>query len=1137
MSRPLRKQQDPVTVDEITLQNQRRASAPDSSAWVAANAGSGKTFVLTQRVKRLLLAGVRPEKILCLTYTKAAAANMANRILSDLAAWVNLPEPELRKVIADLDGRTVQQIKETELRRARQLFALALETPGGLKIQTIHAFCDALLHQFPFEAGIAGQFQILDDLSRDAMIAEAFERLLRSNQEATKLAVRKLLLGYAPEKLKELITKNYSRLVAVEGNFKSCIYAAFNLDEAINEASILNEIITGAAITQAQWPQLLAAFESAIDRGNKKDKSTRNAFTMKRACAASLQNCARAYLDLFLSGDGDLYTKSYFPGAKFRETYPEYAAKLYDELERLVPFNDMLRRLDAAENALAFLKVADGVCNEVERQKAAQGLLDFADIISRADTLLNSDAAPWVRYKLDQGVDHVLVDEAQDTSEAQWSVIRGLTQEFFVGQGPRDVLRTIFAVGDDKQSIFSFQGAKRELFEIERERVASASRDVGLSFSSVSLNLSFRSSPVILKAVDAVFSNALAALEVTGEETFPPHEAAKQKLPGQVEIWPLELPAEKSSVDAFDHPFLSAESQHPRARLATKIAAHIASDVKAGKVQAGDVIILVRTRNALFENLIRELKSQGLPVAGADRLILNEHIAAVDLLALGQAVLLPEDDLTFAALLKSPLFGLEDDDLFALAYDRPASLIESLKRRAPEKPLWNQAYEQFLLWQTRAQQCRPYEFYARILGEDGMRRAFLARLGSEANEILDEFLNATLAFESNATPTLQNFLKFMSETRAEIKREMQQGQNEVRVMTVHNAKGLEAKWIVLADTVDQPGKAQLGDFYEIETEQGRALTWATGEKNRIGAIDAAKNAAEALQLGEYRRLFYVALTRAEQRLTICGASLKKEIPEDSWYGFAQTALLPLCVEEKDAQGRVWRWIMKSGDLAQVPQSDQNDDKVLLSRLLWFDKRTSFVPPPLILNPSKADTAHVENTGVLAPEIARARGTLLHRLLEHLPRYPQESHRARAQYFLDRRAPAFSVAQKKELIDEALAVLALPQAEEIFGSDALTELWINADIVLPNGKPAIVQGQVDRMILRPDTLHIIDYKSGFAPQPSLVPQAYLAQLALYREALKTLVEKRIIKCYLLWTSVPRLDEIGVPALAQAFAKLA
>jgi ATP-dependent helicase/nuclease subunit A len=1131
----------PFDVDSVTLNAQRKASDPKVSAWVLANAGSGKTFVLAQRVKRLLLCGIKPEKILCLTYTKAAAANMANRILGDLAAWVRMPKKDLQATLAALEGCPSQRITEKDIDQARRLFALALETPGGLKIQTIHAFCDALLHQFPFEAGVAAGFQILSDVEQNAMIAKAFEKVLLSPEGAELQGyVSSLLCEKTPEELRghvKTCCERFGSYFRAHEDIKAHIYAGLGIDAALTEDVLAKQILGEGSLAYALWPDLVAAL---VQTGDERDK--KHAALFERALASKGINRARDYLQIFLNEKAMMRSPSAFPSAAFKKAWPQFTLLLHGELARLSPLQQQLSLIDIAQDTRALFQIAKAVWLEIEAIKTAKGLLSFSDMIERADSLLNSESAPWVRYKLDQGVDHVLIDEAQDTSAMQWRVITGLVQEFFAGKGARENLRTVFAVGDDKQSIFSFQGANRELFDIERKRIAKASKDAQLGFEEVSLHLSFRSSSAILQAVDQVFASAEAAKDVTSGESFPPHQAAKHSLPGFVEVWPPEMPHAKDDITAFDHPFSASISNSPRARLAERIAAEVLCAVNAGECRAGDVLILVRTRNSLFETLLKELKKAGLPVAGADRLVLNDHIAVMDLMALGDAVLLPEDDLNFAALLKSPLFNFSENDLFELVHARGLPLVQALDRRAHERPNWQQAYSRFLVWKDDAQNHRPYEFFARVLGKDGGRSAFHARLGAEAGEVLDEFLNAALAFEASAIPTLQNFQKFMRDTRSEIKREMQQGQNEVRVMTVHNAKGLEAKWVILADTLDKPGKAQLDSFYELHTGAGQALIWAPGEKNRFGIISQAKDRMQNNQEGEYRRLLYVALTRAEQRLTICGASGKDKIADNSWHYFVHQALTPLSAKEVDAEGKIRRWVIKTGDsLSQTPLPEKAPHKERTESPAWQFTAPREPAIPFILRPSLLSDQGIEavdsSEDNLNSALARERGILLHRLFEYLPRIPQEKRAEAAKNFLEKKAPHFSLESRAGLAAEAINVLAMPHMQIFFNKDAMAEMALNATINLPDGRIVIVQGQTDRVALTPEALHIVDFKSGKAPARQQIPEAYLSQLSLYREALKPLAGSRRLRSYLLWTSIARLDEIDSQTLDRALAKIA
>lgn len=1134
------------SVDPVTLQAQRRASDPQASAWVSANAGSGKTHVLAQRVKRLLVSGVAPEKILCLTFTKAAASNMANRILSDLAAWVRLDERELRRVIAQLDGRSEAKVTAKELKRARQLFARALETPGGLKIQTIHAFCDALLHQFSFEAGLAGKFQILDDAQNEFLVASAFERVLREAEEdsAVRDALLALLGDHRPQSLRDML---FHKLDALRP-----LLAAENLQERIAEAAGLSAqaderafeaLILNGALPPESWVGVIQTLENGGASDQKQAEKLKTAL-QKKDLARAL-----AYLDLYLAKTGEFLKEGSLASKKIREANPQLCDKLAREWARLRPIHEQFLLYQAAKKTLSFLAVARAVSRHVERQKAARGLVSYGDLILRAGELLNREGAAWVRYKLDPGIDHILIDEAQDTSEAQWHVLHGLTQEFFAGEGARPVTRTFFAVGDDKQSIFSFQGAEPRLFDEERKRVRHMSLEASKRFEDVTLNLSFRSSSTILESVDRVFLQSLASAGVTATANFPPHQAAKRHLPGRIEIWPLERKGVQRDIEGFDHPFdEDRDEEQPRLRLARRVAEDIGKALRREPVQDGDatrlmrasdVLVLVRTRGQLFEALLREMKRLGLPVAGADRLVLTEHIAAQDLIALGDAMLLPDDDLTYATVLKSPLIRFDDDDLFALCHSRERPLHQVLKERAGERPHWQMAQAKLENWRTRALCCRPYEFYARVLSEDNGRRDFYRRLGSEAGEVLDELLNTALAFETARTPTLQNFLGLLRASDSEIKREMQQGQDEIRVMTVHNAKGLEAKWVILADTVDMPGAQQLDSLYPLSSQKGKSVIWAPPKSKRVGLLQKACDNLLEKQGAEYRRLLYVAMTRAEEKLTICGAEGKGETAEDCWYALVRNALQPVAREEAAANGETVRWVIGSSRGEEAGREAQVQAPSETEIPLWTTRRLQERAAQISIAPS-----HAAAENALAPRSeqeraarAKKRGVLLHRLLEHLPQVPFEKQRQAAQSFLQRMGQEFSQEQHEALIREAMMVIALPEMQALLRHASQGEVPIAADLVLPDGRRASVEGQIDRLVMAPDAIHIIDFKSGQAVYDGIYPEAYVSQLGLYREALKPKAAGKPIHCYLLWTEIPRLDEVLAVAMERSLLKVA
>ncbi len=576
------------------------------------------------------------------------------------------------------------------------------------------------------------------------------------------------------------------------------------------------------------------------------------------------------------------------------------------------------------------------VIERYRAEKERRGLLDYDDLIDKTLALFGRVSAAWVLYKLDLGIDHVLIDEAQDTSPKQWDVVRALVAEFFAGEGARgDVKRTIFAVGDEKQSIFSFQGAAPRQFaemrrEFERLHVASQ-----LGFEFREFKYSFRSGPVVLGAVDTVFRRPEAYVGLSADAEHTLHEAIRDQAPGLVEIWEMIAPEEKREIEGWDAPFDTTSETTPTVKLARRIANAIkdwkarreaVSDLQTGALRAlrdGDILILVRQRGPLFEAVIRALKVAGIAVAGADRLMLTDHIAVMDLIALADALLLEDDDLALATVLKSPLFGWDEQQLFDVAWKRKGSLRRALNAKQNE-PHVADAVARLNSLSLFARSETPFAFYARVLGPEGARARILARLGHEATDALDEFLNLALDYERREAPSLQGFAAWLRASPTQIKRDMEAGRDEVRVMTVHGAKGLEAPVVILADTTTRPSGSReprllmlpaSGDAPEAPDRMVWAAARATDVPPVAEARERARNAAE----DEHRRLLYVAMTRAADRLIVCGARGQNKAPEGCWYDLIHDALVPVALElsSADDDGKIWR-IHKAPDFFEAP---------------------------------------------------------------------------------------------------------------------------------------------------------------------------------------------------------------------------
>ena len=912
----------PVAPSDSTQSRQHRASDPRASAWVSANAGSGKTYVLTQRVVRLLLDGVPPSKILCLTFTKAAAANMSMRVFRLLADWTRLDDAALALA---LGGMGLERPDATMLTRARRLFARTVETPGGLKIQTIHAFCERLLHLFPFEANVAAGFEVIDDRRRADLLTAARDRVLsegvRDEDGALGRALRDLAAETGASAFDDLLREamGHRRLVlrALRDDPSGARYAAdlrraFNLGPDESEADIARAMMEDG-IAPTEWIDLATLFETGSVNDKKAAEKLR-----KAARAATADEKLETYMGVFLTDK--LKPRAQVVTSAISKHRPDLPARMEKEQERLAGLLDRRKAAALVTRSRALLTIAGAIFAGYEDSQRRRGLLDFDDLIERTSNLIQKADAAWVLFKLDAGIDHILVDEAQDTSPEQWDILAKLAEDFLSGASARTLTRTFFAVGDEKQSIYSFQGAEPQKFGEMRRQFEKRHREAEKNFAPVVLNMSFRSSPGVLQAVDDVFKLAENARGLTFDNVVPPHEAFKKELPGLVEIWPLEKPQETEQPRDWRLPLDRLDVQDPPVVVAKRIAETVRGWLAPGSgecvhegtsprpIRPGDILILVRRRGPFFEAVIRALKEAYVPVAGADRLRLGEHIAVMDLVALGRACLLPDDDLTFACVLKSPLVGLDDEDLIALAPHRKGTLAAALE--ASTEPRHATAAVRLKQWRDLARSLSPFAFYARVLGADGGRRAMVGRLGPEAGDALDEFLREALAYEKDEPPSLTGFLARFEAADVEIKRDMEAASDAVRVMTVHASKGLEAKIVFLPDTCGTPSGKHDPKLYALDgLGNDRLLAWSKNKDTDPTRLAAAREASRAAQEDEYRRLLYVAMTRAEERLYVAGFHGKNAPSQTCWYHMIQRALAASMSELPapwNADASIWR---------------------------------------------------------------------------------------------------------------------------------------------------------------------------------------------------------------------------------------
>lgn len=1120
---------------------QRKASNPEVSSFVSANAGSGKTHVLSMRVIRLMLHGTDPSKILCLTFTKVAAANMATKIFKILAQWTRLSDTELKAQLVEFGEKWPS---EALLKTARRLFAQAVETPGGLKIQTIHAFCERLLHLFPFEANVPANFRVIQDIEQAVLLAQAQNEVLTSEEPEVRAALTLL----AQDKSEDSFTKLLGEALKRRGAFEAVIASAHPVGAL--------EVELGAALglTGSATPEDLRGdiigFSSADLRGFAAALGEASAIGKCLLSAAAAPEDTEIYEAIFFTGTGTPKKQGWLIKAHFTG-HPDICAQLEAERERLSALFEHIKAATIVTQTSALVRVVDAVLGRYRRAKALRSTLDFDDLIERTQKLLSGAGRDWVLFKLDQGIDHILVDEAQDTSPAQWQIFRALVDEFFSGNGRSKVERTVFAVGDEKQSIYSFQGAAPQLFNENEQEIKSRIKQTNQTFEPVKLTLSFRSSPAILQAVDDVFERPQNAQGLSfGGDGYPPHTARKANLPGLVEIWPLYAPAPPPPPEGWKLPLDYVSESHPKVLLANQIAQTIAgwlapesrelvhdADGKPRRIRAGDILILVRSRSNFAEGLNRALKLKHVPVAGADRLTLSSHIAVLDLIAAGRAALLPLDDLQVACVLKSPLFGFDDADLLALAPQRKGSLVAALE--ASDVARYGQAAQRLQKWQANARQLSPFQFYMRILADEGGRRAMLSRLGQEAADVLDEFLSAALTHEAAGAPSLVNFLAELETSETEIKRDFDAAGEAVRVMTVHSAKGLEAKIVFLADTGAVPNGSKDAKFFKIARQNAREteqplLAWSPRKDEDCKAVAQARAQQLELALEEHRRLLYVAMTRAEERLYVAGHhALPKPDKADSekaamsWYRMIKDSLGGMSEIETpwDETQKILRRV--EGNTSGAAPLDSHSAPVLLPA--WLHQKLDFeasAQPPL--RPSGLLSAATrDESEALTRDDALLRGTLIHRLMQYLPDVADR--RAAAQRLMSREGARLTQDARQQLIEDALNILSHPDLAPLFSPEARAEVSISGEVRL-NGEMRAVTGRIDRLWAGETEVVFVDFKSGSQRNSPI------GQMALYHALLREIYPTHKLKAGVVWTQGPQIEWLSPGALAEALAAM-
>lgn len=1059
-----------MNIDESIIKAKHEAIKSHYSVWVAASAGSGKTTVLTHRVLNLLLSKTQPSKILCLTFTKAAAAEMSNRITNELKIWTAASTEELRKRIQALRGFMPD---EATLLKARQLFTNVLEAPSGMKIMTIHAFCQSVLKRFPIEAGISPQFEIIDDTAAGMLIKKAFDSIVSNESFASSLSyMSDYFQTTRSNNVFSLIRENMAALRAFLKKYpdiskvEEALRKKFNLSEYLDENAVVSEFFKNDFVPAANpFPQ---NFLDIVD-SYKKLRSTKKSDPLKLEEKAI---CLKAYQN---------YTTI-----------------------RLIRLT------------ICFLNIVRQFLETYQNFKKKENILDYDDLIDITIQLLSEHAQrQWVMYKLDGGIDHILVDEAQDTNAEQWEIIKLISEEFFSGYGQQTgIEHTLFVVGDKKQSIFSFQGADPLKFDEMKTYFQDKIINSRHEFKVIPLNASFRSTEAVLNLVNNLLKHPVAKSGVTEEDAT--HNLTRVGEPGLIEIHQPVTPHSDSSSIIWP-----IAQKNQTISSITKVSEEVADKIKSFfdnheilestnlPIEPKDITILVRKRSSIVSELVRVLKSRGIPVAGIDRLTLSDHIAVKDLMALAKFALLPEDDLNLAVLLKSPVIGLSEEEMSGLCMNRE------------NQTLWEKIIQQNNALTDRlmnildlADKMPVYEFFSSVLNVYGARRKFWARLGFEAMEAIDEFLNLTLEFEQTNFSSLQNFVFWFDSRESVIKRDMEQSeQNTVKIMTVHASKGLQNNIIFIVDNQNTRAPT-LRLLWDDELPLWVPLKGLLEKSETAAIYDKALKKQEE----EEHRLLYVALTRAKDRIYIYGwgkkpskaAPDKEKKPEKTWYQLV-CATLEDNIPDKNGTIQIY---CPPAYRPRFSMDNASPGKAQNSLPDWVsNKAPEETPLSKPLMPSRLIENEPLNESIVAAgqEKALKRGTFLHRLLQYLPMVPYEK----------REEIALKLKPEDIELPERFFDIFNNEFRSLFDSNSMAEVPI-AGIV----GDKVFSGQIDRLVIWDHEVWIVDYKTNrhVPSDPKNVHRIYKMQLAAYKSLIKKIFADKIIKTFLLWTENMSLMEM-------------
>ena len=1123
------------------------ATQTESSVWVSASAGTGKTFVLTNRIIKLLLndTTLKPSQILALTFTKAASQEMANRIRERLSEWALADETELNNKLTQLLEATPTAEQTV---RAKQLFQLVLTDP--VSVNTIHSFCQKILAIFPLEANISPNFKLMDETESNNLI-----------EQATKTVIKNHSIGKAePTWAFELYLSNYAESTFADNinNFVKGFHRfqrLFNYNEGLEGTlqSLAKELSVNIDLTPKSAIQTKINYINQACSTNQLQKLAENTLKAGKR-AADLKSDIDTFLieqtettfnklhSHFMGTSGKAKTAKYVFG-KVAEEQAFIEDLFLDCQLNITQAMNNCKSVDSYLLTKAYLHIGWDVIQGYNTLKANCGNLDFDDLISKTASLLqNESQAEWVRYKMDNNITHVLLDEAQDTDSSQWQIVKAIVDEFFNGTDNTQN-RTFFAVGDIKQSIYRFRGAEPQVFAEMREYLTNH-QNGGYKFNIAELQTSFRSSEPILQFVDQVFANEERAKAVDNLASNIKHQAYNVGSNGKVEIWPLiELPKEEkveiekedSETDKSDFKWqLPKLNNNQQQTTATLLAGKTANSIKEllnsntvlatteELVKPADIMILLRNRTIMPE-IIAALDKHAIPHSGADEIDLHNDQICEDIINLLKFIANPNDDLSLASTLRSPMFAFTDDELLSLATSKNNG------------SLWGKLFSNTEFAETKQVLITllnsilpPYDLIIKALELTEAKGKYICRMANNSTstattlvrieESINAFLNSALTWSKANGGTLDTFIHNFLTTPQKVKRELSNTGNCVRLMTAHKSKGLESPVVYLPDTNRDILKSKDSDIWQTE-EDGKDTLFLHGRSQNLAPRleKQLKEAEKSRMESDELRLLYVAITRAKEQLYIGGITGDNT----SWYSHISDAI---------AGNKSWKTI--NGNLTfeqtqqkvEIKQAQSVPLDVIEESLPSWATTTAPTEMAKIIEMASNALRQKEAIKNLAnPRVNKFnKGKIVHRLLEVLPNYPANQRNEKGNTFLNAAATEFSKPKQQHMLNSVINII--NKYPNLFGENSKAEVSVSASF-----GNKIIEGIIDRLIVENDIVTIIDYKTNSQVPPiGEVPAEYKKQMSLYTKAIQAIYPNKIIKTKILWTSSDdlRLEDVIV-----------